>query len=170
MHENQDLHPIDDMESRLLAVLESEIPISRALGIKVLEATPPRLVLQAPLAGNINHKHTVFAGSLNAVATLAGWGVIYTALHRTGLLAQVVIQESAISYIKPVPSDFLAICEYPSEAQLTEAVEACLRKGKGRISLDVPIYAVGEDFSPPDATEPEPLAVFSGIYVILRSS
>ncbi len=159
---------IDDMESHLQSVLLTEIPLSKALGIKVMEAQPPRLVLEAPLSYNLNHKHTAFAGSLNAVATLAGWGTLYTALYRTGLKAQVVIQESAISYIKPVTSDFQAICDYPPETDFSQAVELCLRKGKGRISLDVPLFGVGRPVAP-DEAEAGPLAVFSGIYVILRS-
>ncbi len=158
-----------EMELRLQEVFDHEIPLSRALGIRILEAKPPRLVLQAPLAPNLNHKRTAFAGSLNAVATLAGWGVVYTALYQAGFKAQVIIQESAISYIKPVQTDFQAICEYPPEPVFVEAMELFGRKGKSRLSLDVPIYAAGVFPSTPEGNDTGPLVVFSGIYVILQN-
>ena len=50
--------------------LHKHIPISSAMGVKVDVASSERVVLSAPFLNNINHKQTVFGGSLHAVATL----------------------------------------------------------------------------------------------------
>jgi thioesterase domain-containing protein len=44
-----------------------------------------RLTLKAPFAPNINDKGTVFAGTLNAVATLAGWSLLWLILREHNL-------------------------------------------------------------------------------------
>ena len=66
--------------ARLGEVLAAELPITQSLGIRVESRSGGGLVLWLPLAANRNHKGAVFAGSLNAVATLAGWGALWLAL------------------------------------------------------------------------------------------
>jgi hypothetical protein len=43
--------------------LHEHIPLSAAMGVKVVQADPQCVVLTAPLAPNINHRDTVFGGS-----------------------------------------------------------------------------------------------------------
>ena len=78
------------MTDSLQRLLNTELPITRHLGLRVLVADPGRVILNAPLAPNRNHKGTAFAGSLNALATLAGWSWLTTFLHHHRLAAQVV--------------------------------------------------------------------------------
>ncbi|TFG38857.1 MAG: thioesterase, partial [Candidatus Aminicenantes bacterium] len=60
------------------------MPITKALGLRVIGRDGTDLIFSAPLAPNINHKGTAFAGSLNATATLAGWGTIWLLLREHG--------------------------------------------------------------------------------------
>src|SRR6476646_8042129 len=90
----------DDLRA-LQAVLDHDIPISAALGLKVAGFDAGTLRLAAPLAPNINHKDTAFAGSLNAVLTLAGWSLLWLIARSAGMPAKVVIQDSAIRYLRP---------------------------------------------------------------------
>ena len=65
------------MKTALSTVLRTHFPVSRALGVRVREATARRVVLDAPLAPNRNRSGTAFAGSLNAVATLPLQGQVW---------------------------------------------------------------------------------------------
>ena len=55
----------------------SKIPITRALGVVVEDYDGQRLVLSAPLDKNVNHLCTAFGGSLNALAVLSGYGLLW---------------------------------------------------------------------------------------------
>ena len=139
----------------LLAVLNDEIPITRALGIKVDQLTDHSILLSAPLENNINHKSTAFGGSLYSVAVLAGWGMIYSLLDSLNLHAHIVIHESHIEYLKPVNQAIQASCEIDSQAEFDKKIKLYKRKGISRINLVVDINNAGQ------------LAVkFNGQYVI----
>src|SRR5690349_11739412 len=102
----------------LQAALNAEIPITAAIGLRVVGFEAGTLTLAAPLAPNINHKHTAFAGSLNAVLTLAGWSMLWLIAYREAISAKVVIQDSAIRYLRPVACDFAAECGLPASAEI----------------------------------------------------
>jgi thioesterase domain-containing protein len=65
----------------LAQYLHEHIPLSRAMGVEVVEATWDGVSLRAPLAPNINHRETVFGGSASAVAILAAWALLYVRLQ-----------------------------------------------------------------------------------------
>jgi len=121
----------------LSRVLAEELPITQSLGIGVLEASPDCVVLALPLAANRNHKGTVFAGSLNAVATLAGWSLLWVTLRDRGEVAHVVIQDATIRYLEPARSDVRATGLSPEATVLERAVEMLRRRGRARVSLAV---------------------------------
>jgi thioesterase domain-containing protein len=134
----------DEREQTLIATLQAtldhEIPLSRAIGIAVLRYDAAGLALGAPIAANTNHKSTAFAGSLNAVATLAGWGLVWLLLRERDLAATIVIQESEARYHLPVRGDFTAICPPPPVAEIDQLTEGLRRKGKARLKLAVEIH------------------------------
>jgi len=53
--------------------LHEHIPISSAMGVRVVACDESGVRLTAPLYPNINHRATVFGGSASAVAILAAW-------------------------------------------------------------------------------------------------
>src|SRR5689334_24714465 len=112
----------DDDLRALQTALVSEIPLTGAIGLQVAGFDDGRLTLAAPLAPNINHKDTAFAGSLNAVLTLAGWSMFWLIARSAGMPAKVVIQDSSIRYLRPVARDFVAACRLPAPAE----IERCL--------------------------------------------
>src|SRR5262249_11092228 len=109
-----------DLLAQLQATFDHEIPLSRAIGLTALRYDARGLTLGAPLAPNTNHKSTAFAGSLNAAATLAGWGLVWLLLRERGLAATIVIQESETRYQLPVRGDFAAICALPPAAEIEQ--------------------------------------------------
>jgi thioesterase domain-containing protein len=123
----------------LEATLHSEIPITRQIGIRVLDYDGSCLRLSAPLDRNINHKATAFAGSLNSVVTLSGWGLIWIALREVGMEATIVIQDSTSHYRRPVTRDFFAACQKPGDAHMAQFVRILREKGRARLELQAEI-------------------------------
>jgi thioesterase domain-containing protein len=130
-----------DALRRLQATLHAEIPISKDIGISAGDYDNGCLVLHAPLAPNINHKDTAFAGSLNAVATLAGWSLLWLVLDEAALSAKIVIQDSTIEYLHPVTGDFTAQCYLPSSDELTRFLNILRKKSRARLQLQATIAA-----------------------------
>jgi len=124
-----------DRLRELQEILAQEIPITQHLGITVESYDDEGLTLKAPLRQNINHKSTAFAGSLNALLTLAGWGLIWLLLKERDMHAHIVIQESMSSYLRPVTRDFSAWCHKPDPAYITRLETTLKRKGKARLQL-----------------------------------
>jgi thioesterase domain-containing protein len=118
-------------------LFHSKIPITRALGVKVEEYDGRRLVLTAPLGLNVNHLGTAFGGSLNALAVLSGYGLLWLELRDAE--CHIVIRDSSISYDRPVRGDIRAVCARPDKAVM-EAFEHTFRqKGRARIALSATI-------------------------------
>ncbi|MDE3228958.1 MAG: thioesterase domain-containing protein [Chloroflexota bacterium] len=137
---------MDERERQARALEETlhhEIPLSLAMGLAVAGYDGERLTLRAPLAPNINHKSTAFAGSLNALTTLAGWGLIWLITHEHDLPSVIVIQESATHYLRPVGQDFVATCHIPPARQVERFVTALRERGRARLPLTAEI--VGGD-------------------------
>jgi len=130
---------MDAAVAALRRKLTTEMPVTQRLGIRLSGFNGGGVRLRAPLAANINHQGTAFAGSLNAVATLAGWATVWLLLRRRGHPAHVVIQDSSIRYLRPVTTDFEAICAAPPEEQVARLLDALSRRGRGRIELEVTV-------------------------------
>ena len=149
-----------ELAGQLQDVLHHEIPLSQQMGLSVQDYDEAHLSLRAPLAPNINHKATAFAGSLNAVMTLAGWGLTWLLLAEREMRAVIVIQQSEIRYALPVGEDFVATCNVPSAHYVERFVEGLRRRGKARLALTVEIR---------DAKGQVAVA-FSGYYVAFLNS
>jgi len=130
----------------LQAYIEKNIPISTALGAKIERLTSDSLTVTAPLAANINHKRTVFGGSLQAIATLACWGLLHHKLRGSTDPGEIVITNSAIDYITPVTGDFSATASLPNPDRWDQFLKAFNRHGKARLQLQAQIYQ-GEELA-----------------------
>lgn len=144
----------------LEAVLHRDIPLTRDMGIKVLSWHDHTLRLHLPLAPNVNHKSTLFGGSLYCGAVLAGWGWLHVRLKEAGIDdGHIVIQEGQISYPLPVKTDAVAICDAPDEATWNRFLRMYERRGRARLTLDTRIVAQDSD---------ESAVTFSGQFVLHR--
>jgi len=115
--------------------LNSHIPITQHLQVKVESFDGHSILVTAPLAPNINHQGTVFGGSLAAVAMLAGWTLLHLKLKAEKMQCRLVIQKSVMDFTAPVTADFRAQCSLPGIEEWVEFREGLLRKGKARIIL-----------------------------------
>lgn len=131
------------MESKELeSYLHEQIPASKLLEVGVKSCSTLKVELLAPLDPNINHKNTVFGGSLSVLAILAGWSLVYMRLK--GVRNEIVIQESSMSYLKAANGEFLAVSSYEKSSQWERFDRSFTKKGKGRIQVESNIIYKGE--------------------------
>jgi len=140
--------------ANLERTLHEEIPLSRAMGIRVVACNDSSLQLAAPLAPNINHKSTAFGGSLYSLAVLCGWSLLHLKLREAGLHKHIVIQESSIRYLLPVEGEMTAECRL-DETAFARFLRTLHKHGRSRLALDVVIMQDGR-----------PAVEFSGRYVV----
>lgn len=138
------------LEQQLQEIIHQDIPLTRAMGLKVKEITADSVSLMAPIEQNVNHQHTAFGGSLFSLAVLSGWCLLLTQLESKGLDGNIVIQDSEIKYLLPVSGDIVAHCQITNSNQLNRFFKMYQRKGMARIRLEVKIMmdeAVAVQFS-----------------------
>ncbi|MEN3942750.1 YiiD C-terminal domain-containing protein [Prosthecobacter sp. SYSU 5D2] len=124
------------------AFLHQQIPITHAMGVQVHSYDGRHLVITAPLEPNHNHLGTAFGGSLSAIATLAGYTLLWLLLGDRS--AHIVIRESSIRYRRPVTGAIRAVCQRPDEATLTTFKTQFEETGKARLRLQVRIEKDGQ--------------------------
>lgn len=113
----------------------AKIPLTRAMGVRVVAADERGFAVEAPVALNYNHLHTAFGGSINAVATLAGYGFLWLELRDSA--AEIVVAESTIRFRAPVRETIRAICASPDSEMLATFKASLRSRGKARITLEV---------------------------------
>lgn len=128
----------------LTQYLYEHIPLSQAMGITVVQADLSKTKLAAPLMPNINHKKTVFGGSLHAVATTACWCLAYLHVREIEGHYEVVISSSHINYLHPVTEDFSAECQQNEKKSFEQFKNRLQRKGIARIQLNANIIQGGQ--------------------------
>ena len=117
------------------------IPLTRAMGLRVVSDHTHGFALEAPVALNYNHLHTAFGGSINAVATLAGYGFLWLELGDEA--AHVVVGASSINYLQPVRETIRAVCIKPPTVEHEAFRERLRDKGKAKITLSVQVEENG---------------------------
>src|SRR3954469_24251288 len=112
--------------------LHEQIPITRAMGLRVMANADDAFTVEAPVALNSNHLRTAFGGSINAVATLAGYGFLWMELNEAA--AHVVVAESSIRFLRPVRERIRATCVRPDASALAAFRTQFAEKRKARIT------------------------------------
>ena len=120
-----------------------KIPLAQAMGMHVLESSPESVILEAPLAANINHIGTAFGGSESALAILAAWSLLHERLKPISLNAQIIIQRNSIQYLKPVSADFTAKAHLTNFADWQQFETILERRGRARINISATIECEG---------------------------
>ncbi len=100
---------------------------------------------QAEAAVRAADEGTAFGGSVSSVALLAGWALVNLNLDRLSTLKfdYVVVQDTEMSYIKPIDSDFTAVAEVRSSADIELFTRALEKHGRGRLSMQIAVSSSG---------------------------
>lgn len=130
-----------------------QIPITRAMGVRVVAHDENEFIVEAPVALNSNHLGTGFGGSINAVATLAAYGLVWIALRDKRV--HVVVAESSIRFLRPLHETIRAICRRPDRDEWAAFQTRFAEKGKAGITLRVKVVEEGQE-----------AAAFEGTFVV----
>jgi thioesterase domain-containing protein len=142
--------------------INQQIPLTKSMGLQLLEWDGTALLLSAPLAPNSNHQGTGFGGSLYGVGVTAAWSVAELALADLQLEGTVVIQTGTIEYMSPVDGDFYSVCRLPDGEMPDHFRKSLARHGRARLELTAEIFCGDPSLEPPQ----EPAAVFRGRFVV----
>ncbi|GAA4361357.1 YiiD C-terminal domain-containing protein [Kangiella marina] len=123
--------------TQLEQLVHQEIPITKALDIRIEELTSNSIQVMAPFDANKNIHNTAFAGSIYTVATIAGWSLVSSLATTHQLDGAVVLAKAEIHYKKPINGDIVAQCRVEDDEKLSTFVSSFKRKKRARISLTV---------------------------------
>jgi thioesterase domain-containing protein len=134
------------LAQQLIASVRHDIPLAQAMDLQVASYSEHLLVLQVPLAPNINDKGCAFGGSLVSLMTLGGWALVELALRQHGEHCDVFVAESSTRYLAPVWEDFR------SESQLADGSDWATffrtLASRGRARIEVTSVVPGPDGRP----------------------
>jgi thioesterase domain-containing protein len=150
---------MDDLHlSQLQETLASEIPITTAMGIEVVSWDGHSLSMRMPLEENRNHQYSAFAGSLNALCTVVGWGTVFLYLRRQSLARNIVIRRGTIRYLRPLRTGEIVAHGVPLDPdELDYFLQLLESKGKSKVDVAAEI-----------ADDAGPFVTFKGSYVVLE--
>jgi thioesterase domain-containing protein len=141
---------------KLEQTLAAEMPICTPMGIRPVAWDGCRLSMEMPLSPNRNHQYSAFAGSLNALCTIVGWGKVFLMLHHAGLSGNIVIRRSHIRYLRPVRTDAIVAHNLPIDREAETFFFELLRShGASKIDVNAEV-----------ADREGPLVSFHGSYVV----
>ncbi|MEO2045230.1 MAG: YiiD C-terminal domain-containing protein [Pirellulales bacterium] len=143
-----------------IAVLSWDCPINKESSIRGGSRLSKRgqLAMSMPLTPNRNHQDSAFAGSLNALCTIVGWGTLFMLLEQQNLFGNIVIRRSNIRYRRPVRTSQVVAQGLPLLAEEVDYFYELLQsKGKSKLNVDVEI-----------ADAQGPLVTFQGSYVVQK--
>ena len=136
--------------------LHAEVPLVRAMDVRIVRYSHEGVVLAAPLEANRNYRGTAFAGSLASLVTLTGWALTHLTLQEMGLKGETVASQSHIDYLRPVTVPIIeAFCPMPSSHAIAKLQRMLRRRGTGRWDLSAQIR-VGDELA----------AAFTGSYAV----
>lgn len=147
---------LDPALAELERTLHREMPITVPMGIRAVSWQDRRLAMQMPLAANRNHQYSAFAGSLNALCTIVGWGTVFLLLHELGRHGNIVIRRGNIRYLRPVRDELIVARGLPLDPT-GESFFFELLASKGVSKIDVAAEIADAEGA---------LASFTGSYVV----
>ena len=103
---------LGDLCTNLQTIWHEQIPLSKAMDMRIESFADHVLTCRASLGPNVNVHGTAFAGSLYAVQALTGWGMMHLQLQLNALDASIVIANGNIDYANPVAEDIVVQCAF----------------------------------------------------------
>lgn len=132
-----------DWPRRLGELWAKGIPLAGEMGVRIRRLDDHVLEVTAPLEPNRNHMGTAFGGSLQGLATLAGWGVTLIAVGTVDS-HHVVIRNAEMRFVAPVSGELVAEAAMPSAGAVAAFRGTLAERGYARLSVPVSIRGPSE--------------------------
>ena len=140
----------------ITAFLHAEMPLSKAMGVRLTAWDGRTAALAAPLALNDNHADTAFGGSIATLGILANYALLYLLLQERNISTRIIIQKSSTDFRFPIDADLVATSSAPPPDILEEFLTSLTRKRRGRIELAAQILS-----------QSTPAATHTGLFVAI---
>ena len=124
----------DSLRERIERQLLADIPLARAMQLRIGAWDGDSLRMNAPLLPNVNDKGCAFGGSLVSVMTLACWSLVRLAVEQAGEDCDIYVQDSSVRYLAPVWSDFSADTRLAPDQSWQGFFTTLNARGKARLS------------------------------------
>lgn len=125
-------------QQELQQTIHDTIPISKHMGFTILSLSDQHIQVSAPLPENINIHGTAFAGSIYTIATLTAWSIVYSILHESGSVADLVLGEAQIKYKAPIKTGLNCQTQITA-TERTIFLQKLEQSGRSRIQINVSI-------------------------------
>ncbi|QOL26009.1 YiiD C-terminal domain-containing protein [Thalassotalea sp. LPB0316] len=153
MRKSLELPSLDRSVTQLVETWHATIPASKAMAIEVTSYDRQKLVTRCDLMFNKNLHNTMFAGSINTLATLTGWGWVHLQLRQLGFEGDIVLAQGNINYLAPIPHYSHAVVE---KADTIESYQRLKDGRKAKAEITCHVYS-GSKIA----------ASFHGVYVVV---
>jgi len=145
----------------LQTYIETHIPIVKANRLVVLKAEADGISIGGKLADHVNHRDSVFGGSLSTALILAAWARVRVWTDTFDPVAVIVISEQVVKFTLPVLADFTAFSRPVKEEVLVKAMNHLRRFGIARFTVRAAVsHRGGSDVR----------AEFSGEFVVVSQA
>jgi thioesterase domain-containing protein len=134
-------HDYDEEKRWLADTLTRQIPLGGAMGLTIERLDDDGLVLDLPLAPNINDKGTAFGGAMSSALILAGWSLPRLILRREQRSADLVIGRCDLRFLAPVKSGFQAVARWPAQGAIEAFLARLDERGKAALEMAPEIRA-----------------------------
>jgi thioesterase domain-containing protein len=127
---------MNESAAALETFILEHIPLTRAIGLRVLDADAGSLTLGAPLPPNVNDKGSAFGGSLASLLTLAGWGLVRLKLGEAAAEADIYVQDSVLRYSAPIFGDLRVRAHLAEGESWHGFIKALDNRGRARVQIE----------------------------------
>ena len=118
--------------------IHAAIPLSAAMQFSIEALSLDQIRVSAPLEPNINIHGTGFAGSIYAVAVLAGWALCTHIMEELEMEGDLVVAKADIAYRAPVTAALECKCNVSAAARESFASEFG-NAGKAKLLLEIQV-------------------------------
>lgn len=124
--------------------LRSQVPLIAHMGVDVISWDGRTVVVEAPLAPNLNTHGTAFGGSLYNVAAMTGWSAVHLTLMDAGHTPSVWVVKGEIEYKTPVRGVLRGTATVSDEVR-AHLIAGYENKGRVKVAIDVLIREGEQD-------------------------
>lgn len=134
------------LAASLQDLMHEQIPLTRVTGFSICAATPHSMATAMPFQPvNRNDKNTAFAGSISALANVAGWALLsLLTMHAHGVRPTVAIYENRMRFRRPIATDLLAQASIGLKEKIA-MIEALTRTGHAKVRVTVDVKGSNTD-------------------------
>ena len=149
------------MTENLQQYIYEHIPIIKQNNFTISQDPDGRIAVQGNYREHINHRNSVFGGSLSTALILSAWAYVRKVLQdRDCGEVVIVIQSQEVKYLEPVTADFWAVAKEIDEKEQSRLAAMLDKFAKARLEITASVTHLGQANC---------LAEFRGQFVIVQA-